>query len=223
MSRKVLVLYGSPKGERGASANIVGHVLEGIQQRGRVITSLSIYKSIDQQDAVDRLVRAFDDADDVVLTFPLYIDTLPAGVSEALTGLFQSKERISEKLRRFLAICNCGFPESHQCQFALRSCQLFAERMGMEFWGGVAIGQGGMLGGGTSQVGRVGKKQMDALRSIGSALADGTALPGDAVDLLARPNVPPRMFTFFGNRGWNAAAKKNGVRQNVKARPYLRR
>lgn len=222
MSGKVLLLYGSPKGEKGASANIAHHVIEGMRERGAEITPIGIYRSLDQQEAFDRLVKAFDEADSVVLSFPLYIDTLHAGVCEALTRLYRGKEGISQKRRKLLAICNCGFPESRQCRSALRSCQLFAERMGMEFWGGVAIGNGGMLGGGPSHDGRINVKQTEALHALGKGLNDGGAIPAVAVELLGRSPVPPRMYTFFANMGWNATARKNGVRRKMKARPYQR-
>lgn len=222
MSGKVLLLHGSPKGEKGASANIAHYVIDGMSERGGDVTSIGIYRSLDKQETFDRLVRAFDEADSVVLAFPLYIDTLPAGVCEALTRLYRGKERMSEKRRKLLAICNCGFPESRQCRSALRSCQFFAERMGMEFWGSVAIGQGGMMGGGTSHEGRISVKQMEALRAIGSGLIEGGTIPADAVELLGRPAIPPRMYTFFANMGWNAAARKNGVRRRIKAKPYQR-
>lgn len=222
MSGKVLVLYGSPKGERGASANIAGHVIEGIRGGGADVSSLSIYRSLDQEEAFERLVKAYDEAESVVLAFPLYIDTLPAGVTEALARLLPRREGMTRRRRQLLVICNCGFPESQHCRYALRSCQLFAERMGMEFWGGVAIGQGGMLGGGNGEQARANRRQVEALRSMGSRLAGGKAIPAEAVELLARPAIPSRMYTLFGNMGWNKLARKNGVRGQMRARPYQR-
>ena len=89
------------------------------------------------------MLAAVAAADLVVLSFPLYIDSLPAPVIRALeliaddrAGQAPRGDLPQESDRRGLvAICQCGFPEAQQDQVALEICANFARTVGFE-WAG---------------------------------------------------------------------------------------
>ena len=54
------------------------------------------------------------------------------------------------------------------------------------------------------------------------ALAAGEAVPGESVELLAKPLIPGWLYIFMGNRGWKRVAKKNGVKGELYNRPYVK-
>jgi len=53
------------------------------------------------------------------------------------------------------------------------------------------------------------------------ALAEGSDIPEEAIELVAKRFMPITLYTKMGNLGWNRQAKKFGARKKIKAKPYL--
>lgn len=53
------------------------------------------------------------------------------------------------------------------------------------------------------------------------ALTEGKSIPPEAIDLMARPLIPSRLYTLMGNIGWRRREKKYNARMNLHNRPYI--
>ncbi len=89
-----------------------------------------------------------DAADLVTLAFPIYVDTLPAPVIEALELIAAHRQGSDPSHRQsFTTFANCGFPEADQCANALAICDTFAGQAGFEWAGSLALGAGEAING----------------------------------------------------------------------------
>lgn len=80
-----------------------------------------------------------EEADDLVLVFPLYADSLPVPLIRFLKEL-----EASPPARRPVVsvVVNCGFLEPHQNDIAVEMVQLFCEKNGYPFGSAVKIASG---------------------------------------------------------------------------------
>lgn len=60
-----------------------------------------------------------------------------------------------------------------------------------------------------------------ALDVSAAALADGNAIPAQAVDLAARSVIPAWLYRAVGTLGWRSQARANGAASDLAAQPYL--
>jgi hypothetical protein len=51
-------------------------------------------------------------------------------------------------------------------------------------------------------------------------LAEGGAIPDEAMELIAKPLIPSWLYRWFGERGWKRQAKRYGTRKKRMARPF---
>jgi hypothetical protein len=162
-----------------------------------------------------------DAADLVLLAFPLYVDSLPAPVIEALERI--AAHQAGQTTRKlFAVIANCGFPEAEHNATALAICATFARQAGFAWAGSLSLGAGeGMVHGAplNEMDGRaiVLKKALDL---AAEALARGEAIPPAAQALWAKPFIPAWLYRAAGAFGWMQQAKRWNADKLVKRRPY---
>jgi multimeric flavodoxin WrbA len=219
--RRAVLLVGSPRTKKSTSASLGGYLFEQLNTRGIETQTIQIYTSINSQERMNTLHEAVDNADLVVLAFPLYVDNLPAPVIAALEKI-AARRKGHQLPVRFAAIANCGFPEAHHNDTVLAICSEFARQNGFAWMGGLA------LGGGEGLVHGVPLNQMDgraiplkkSLDLAADALANGNPIPQSARDLLGRPVIPNWMYKLFGGYGWKQQAKQYNMEKNLKRQPY---
>jgi hypothetical protein len=158
----------------------------------------------------------------VVLSFPLYVDNLPAAVIKALELIAQQRRTLEQpKTQRFLAISNSGFPEARQNETALAICRRFAQETGFTWAGGLALGGGPSIDGKPlHQAGGMVRNVTKALDLAADALADGQAVPQEAISLMAKPLIPAWAYRLMGGLGWRQQAKRFGAQKRLSERPY---
>jgi hypothetical protein len=169
------------------------------------------------------MLKLVDSSDLLILAFPLYVDSLPSRVVAALELIAEHRriENIPTR-RRVVAIVNSGFPEARQNDLALAICRRFAQEVGIDWAGGLALGGGPMIGGrALSQVGGSVRNVMKALDLTATAISEGEPVPKEAVALTAKPMIPLWLYVWMANRGWNRQFKKYGTRPRLYDRPYL--
>jgi len=216
-----VVLVGSAK-TIGASTSesLARHIAARLDARGVASRVMMVTRSASAKPA--ELLTAVADAELFILATPLYVDSLPYLVIRTLESLERMRGGSSSARRcAFAAIVNCGFPEASQCDTAIAIARLFAKRARFEWAGGLALGQGGAIDGKRlDALGGLTRHVRAALDRAAAALADGCAVPEDAIAEMARPLVPPRIYTLAGNFGWRRQASRNHVRRELGARPY---
>ena len=221
--RRALLLVGSPKGPRSTSQSLGSYLLERLQNEAFEAETLRINPSPASDARRQEYLRTVYMADLVVLAFPLYVDALPFPVVKVMEFLAEHrKETTPPKKTLLMAISNCGFPEAEHNETALAICRRFAGEAGFVWAGGLALGGGGAIGGKPLEsLGGMVRKIRKSLDLAAAALAQGKAVPQEAVNLMARPLVPSWLYVLIAELGWRSEARKNGVRGQLQARPYL--
>jgi hypothetical protein len=172
-------------------------------------------------DDTDALLSTVDAAYIVILAFPLYVDSLPAGTIRALEMIASGRKAVPHSGgRRFTAIVNCGFPESYHNDTAINICCLFARDAGFEWAGGLSLGAGASLDGKPlDKAGGMARNVRKALDMAADDLAAGNVVSEAAIKTMAIPMMPRWMYVLFGNLGWWLQARKYGTHKRLHARP----
>ena len=214
MTRRALILVGSPKPmERSASAQLARLVTSRLEVGRWIVDWIHLAEALADDEATCGLLSAVDSSDVLLLTAPLYVDSLPAPVIRAL-------ERISAHRAAsdgppdtsFCTILNCGFVEPLQNGTAQRICRRFCSEAGFKWRGALSVGSAGQV---TGRVKRL-------LRAAGDALALGDRIPVAVERDLQRPIIPRWAYVVGGNAMWRRVAQRRfGVsRARLRARPY---
>ncbi|MCX6059504.1 MAG: NAD(P)H-dependent oxidoreductase [Chloroflexi bacterium] len=218
--RRAALLVGSPRTKNSTSASLGGYLMEQLNAHDIETETIQIYTSFNSADQTRLTLEKLDQADLIVLAFPLYVDSLPAPVIAALEKI--AAHRASVKVSQsFAAIANCGFPESKHNDTALAICEQFAKEAGMIWLDSLS------LGGGEGLVHGVPLNDMDgralplkkSLELAAASLALGKPIPQQARDIFAKPFIPNWMYKLFGGIGWKQQAKHYVVK-DLAARPY---
>ena len=218
-----VLVVGSPKGRASASFALGAALADGLRARGAAVTDLAAYRVFRSAEETARQIDALDDADLVVLAFPLYVDALPAPLVRLLEMVADRRRTGTPRAPqapRLAVIVQCGFPEARQCDTAVAICRLFAERTGMRWAGALQMGMGGRLAEGIANLPGGGRHIVRALDMAAASLAEGGGIPDEAAALFARPLVPRWLYTLFGYLGWRMQMWKNKARRPIGFRPY---
>jgi len=219
--RSALLLVGSPRGAASVSAALASHLGLLLEDRGITVSTQRIADRAPRLDLGFLGAGGLRQADLLVLATPLYVDSLPAPVTEMLEAAARQRALATAAGPRFLAIVNCGFPEAVHNDTALAICRLFAAKAKMDWVGGLGLGAGGMFAGKPlAQLGGRARAVTQALALTADALAQGHVVPEEARRLFAKLPIPRWLYRFFGDWGFRQEARKHGVSARVGARPY---
>jgi hypothetical protein len=211
MSKKALLLIGSPKNMRSSSSMIGQYILERLADAGWNTEKVCIYQVIKDEILMKQAFEKIDSSDLIILSFPLYIDSLPSQTIRFME-LASGRGEGVKKSQRFMAICQSGFPESHHSEDALRICSIFARDAGYRWVGVLAVGGGGAIGGrDLNEGGGMLRHLRSALEITAHAIDQGMDVPSEARELTNKGIVPPWMYNWIVNRRWKKEARRNGV------------
>jgi len=219
--RRALLLVGSPRTRKSSSNSLGSYLFERLHAQSIQTETIYLHTILRSPEKMKALHEAVDAADLVLLAFPLYVDSLPAPVIEALERIAAHREgQTTRKL--FAAIANCGFPEAHHNDTALAICETFARQAGFEWAGGLALGAGEGLvhGASLNEAGGPAIPIKKALEMAAAALAIGEPIPQAAIDLLAKAFIPGWLYRTIGWYGWKQQAKRWGAEKSLKRQPY---
>jgi multimeric flavodoxin WrbA len=223
--RRALLLVGSPKTRKSTSNSLGGYLFEQLSSRAIQTETIYLHTVLRSPAKMQALLDAVEAADLVTLAFPLYVDTLPAPVIEALERIAAHRQGRDPSHRQlFTGIANCGFPEEHHNANALAICEVFARQAGFEWAGALSLGGGEMVAG--EPLAQGGGKTMlmrKALDLAAEALALGTAIPKAAREMMAKPVIPHWVYRLTGILRWNKQSKGYGAQKLLKRQPYLPR
>jgi multimeric flavodoxin WrbA len=219
--KRVLLLVGSPKGPESSSEALGRYLLGklgdgGFETQGAYIHTLM--RSAEGQQALLELVKA---SDILILSFPLYVDSLPATMIAALERIAQQQAKATQtKKQKLVAIVNNGFPEASQNNTAIAICKRFAFEVHFEWMGGLSMGGGGVIGG--QQLDRAGFAAKNARKALDLAakdLLEGEPVSQQAVQLMAKMAIPKWLYIMISNRGWKKQAKAFGAADKLENQP----
>ena len=102
-------------------------------------------------------------------------------------------------------------------------CRCFADECGLEWAGALFLGMGGAASNKPlSRAGGMFKNVRKGLEIAASSLKQGGCVPEEAVDLVAKPLMPLRLYVAAANYGWKSQAKKLGAKKKLNDRPFQR-
>lgn len=81
---RAALLVGSPRTKKSTSASLGGYLMDQLNARGIETETIQIYTSFKSEERTRLTLEKLDQADLIVLAFPLYVDSLPAPVIAAL-------------------------------------------------------------------------------------------------------------------------------------------
>lgn len=164
--KSLLLLNGSPRGERSNSMKMLARVAEGWERGGgQAPEALHLERGID----FARAVEAFAGADVVLLGFPLYTDAMPGLVKTYIEALAPRVALAQAGVNPTVAfLIQSGFPEALHLRPLERYLEKLARRLGAPYAGTIVRGGGEAL-----QVMPVemNKKLWARLRTLGEQLA----------------------------------------------------
>lgn len=221
--RTATLLVGSARPRGESSSESLGRVLlAGLETAGvatRVVHAVRFLKDgAVARSALDEVVGS----ELLVVSSPLYVDTLPYLVTRALEAAAARLAQAPAAVRAVAGILNCGFPEAAHNRTGVRVLRAFTRQAGLTWAGALAMGAGEALHGRpVAEAGALVRNQARALRLAGARLALGEAVPAEASALMALPLVPTFLFRWLGHAGWALQARAHGVGlRQLKARPY---
>lgn len=219
-----LLLVGSPRAHGGVSEMLGRYVLQCLAERGIETQSIRILPALARPAGTQEMLQATLQTDLLILSYPLYVDSLPAQTIRALQLIARERQRQDAPHEAgFVAIANCGFPENVHNLVSLQICERFARESGLQWLGGLSMGMGGALNGGGLTLDSVGGRAHNirfALRLAAESLALGQPLPPEAVARMAKPIIPIWLYRLFGNLGWILQARQNRIREGLDLRPF---
>ena len=220
--KKVLLLVGSPKGETSTSASLGNYLISKFGKFGMTCEKGFIHRLVNREDKIQSLFKMIDRADLIILTFPLYVDSLPAPVIKAMELIKEYKNTVESKnSKNFIAIVNSGFPEASQSTVALQICRIFSKECDLIWKGGIALGMGGAIGGvPLLEKAGMARNVIKGLDLVAQALKDDKKIPQEAIDLFSKKFIPTIFYNRFGNLGWRVQASRYGVKKKIKDKPY---
>jgi hypothetical protein len=235
-AKRALLIIGSPKIKSPSTSGVLGaYLLDRLAEQGWQTESLTLSAALLQAQGRGELLAAADRSDLLILAFPLYIDSLPFLATRAVEAI-AAHRRTSPREQSFVALCNCGYPETQHMAPALAICRQFAQHGKITWAGSLALGAGEALCSGEPLSARGGnghpptRHVMQALDLTAEALTKGLPVPDKAQKLMQKSPIPlipyslwRWIFLRLGGRYWRKRAAPYGVgKQDLLKRPYER-
>jgi hypothetical protein len=140
--KEVLLINGSPKGKKATSHTLLEYIETFIETDNTEVVSISDFKGNKMSDLLAKAASSTD----MVISFPLYLDSIPAILQEFMEELTEYRKLniLSDNINLF-TIVNCGSPEETQTEVALKIMMCFANRCDLTWQFGIGIGMGCLL------------------------------------------------------------------------------
>lgn len=221
---KRLLLNGSPRGESSNSRLICTWMADGMREGGAQDPETA---ALAGTGGIGRAVESFLSADEILLVFPLYTDSMP-GIVAAFTNALADLAPGRTSGKRVGYVVHSGFPESVQSEPLAAYLERLSARLGFAHLGTVIKGgsEGLRLDPGSGR-----SKTAERFRSLGRSLAERGTFDAEDLAALARPRrlgpgtrILFRVLVLSGllQMYWNVMLRKHGAYDRSFDRPYAR-
>lgn len=219
--KKLILLNGSPQGQASTSAKLLELCKSCIGDTINV-DAVETTKSILQKKQLNDY-SIMEDADVIVIAFPLYIYCLPGVLDEFLVGYKEYlQNKANMKKQKVYAIINCGFPEAHINKDAALVIKSFCKEIEAEYCFSILIGGGGMLKPlrFLPSVNRQWKEINLAFKQIMGDMEQKTEISDIHID----SKTSKKLFSFIAETNFAVIAKKKGInKKELFKQPYIRK
>jgi len=217
----LLLLNGSPKGESGNSNYLLQLLKEGVDQiPGHTQEFANLVRVKEHR----HYVELFQQADAVVMAFPLYTDMMPGIVKAFIEELEPLCGREGNPALGF--IIQSGFPESVHLRALEAYLEKLTRRLGCRYVGTALRGGGGSV---RSMPSFMVKELVENVHALGRSLGETGEFDRELVTRFSKDEtLPLPRLWFIGTLGdrmaraffWHREMKKNGAYERRVARPY---
>lgn len=112
MQKKALLLVGSPKPNESTSEVLGDYILKGLQKNEFKTEKISLRRVLNAKKGSKDLFKAVNEADLIIFSSTLYVDSTPAIVIKAMELITENRQDKKElKKQSMMAISNSGFIE----------------------------------------------------------------------------------------------------------------
>ena len=198
----VLMLCGSPHNEGGNST----YILEGL--KNIMGLEAKIYNTMNSPEIAESMfIKTIKNGDNIVLSFPLYADSLPAYFLGFLKRLEKAAQGIVSQSKVYV-IVNNGFYDAVQNHIAIRIVSKWCEKCGLTMGRALAVGAGGM-----AQAAPIGKGPLLKLGTALEDIADNIKNSETGDTIFVEPAFPRFLYKLVGNMGFTKQGKENGLKK----------
>ena len=218
---KLTVYNGSPRGEKSSSTALLEHFLAGFLETAGNSYEVFHLNRVNRQ---DEFVKAFGEAEAIILIAPVYTDSMPAVVKTFIESLSAYTEKEENPPLGF--ILHSGFPEAVHSRYAERYFEKLARRLNSPCTG--TIVRGGSEGI-REMPNFLTKKVFGTFHELGRIYGETGKFDPPLVHSLAkrdRFSFPMRLLVRvmkplgLTNAGWNTKLKANKMLSHSRDRPY---
>ena len=222
-AKRVTLLIGSPRGESSTSSSLGNYILKKLENKNFITEVLYIHSQLKSQNKIEEMLNELENTNLIIISFPLYVDTLPAPVIRSFELIVENISKNNKrKDQKLMAIANCGFLEASHNKYALKNCESLAREIGVEWIGGLSLGGGEAIGGKPlDDLGGMATNIRKSLDLVVEAIIKDELISEKAIEYLAKPLVPSKfLFTFIGSMSWRIQAFKNKVYGQLNDKPF---
>lgn len=137
---KLLIINGSPRNDKGASATLIEDMKPYIKVPYEVCYSGGL------NDFNEELIPHLKEADGIMFVYPVYVDSLPSNLTYCLKYIYDNKDSIGiKKDAKIFVYAQCGLHEANQTETSIEIVKNWAQRMELQFVQAVGFGASGTL------------------------------------------------------------------------------
>jgi len=218
---RLTVFNGSPRGENSNSRILLEAFLKGYLKTWGKVTAVHYLREAGDH---EEMVRHFLDSSNVMIAFPLYVDSMPAPVKAFIEKLEPYKGTLGGVRLGF--VVQSGFPEAIHCRAVERYLFKLSTRLGCKYLGTVVRG-------GVESVrygpGWINSRMLSSFARLGETFGRTGQLDPKMIRRLAKRELFPtlsipilRVLNSSGILGsfWDKKLKENNAYSGRFARPY---
>ena len=218
---RVALVSASPKVEQewAVSAFLAKYAASHLNSESLAIDTIPVRHVLMHHETTPAF-ETIQNADAIVLIFPLYFFCMPAMLTRFLQDFAAAKLKAAKDCAVY-ALVNCGFPEPEINLEAMRVVEQFALQTGRSYGGGVMIGCGGMILGaqGAPFMRDVMGHVDDLFARVDADLSHTASIESKIV--ATAPKFPRALYFLAGNAGWRSTARKNHLKnKDLYRTPY---
>jgi hypothetical protein len=214
---KLTVFNGSPRGKGSNTKVLMEHFTNGFMETGGNTYELAYLVRLKDRES---FIKLFQEAEQVLLAFPLYADAMPAVVKTFIESLEPLCGREGNPDIGF--VVQSGFPEPNHSRYVERYLEKLAKRLGCSYKGTVI--KGGVEGI-RATPDRMNRKLFKSFYELGKAFGETGEFDRQIVFELGQPE---RLSKFYfriirlmtHKLYWDKVLKKNNAFEKRFAKPY---
>lgn len=196
MKRNALIISCSPRAEKGSSNAIAKYLIDKLNFNGVSTDKVILSKEIKDE---SRIVDHLDKSDVIVLSLPIYENSVPGLVVQLFELIYQFRNKLSVREKQIFVITNSGFAEVSANQSAIEVCRLFADEMGFDWLGGIAVAPGMLFTeDNLYKSKRIYKKLIKSLDMIVESISNSREIPEEAFTLVSKPFINLYLYIVAG-------------------------